>query len=65
MPATVSGSKTVNTAAAPHLTAATLTALLAIAPENLTLAQLDQLHDAVRRTPAGSVPTNTIGACLP
>jgi hypothetical protein len=65
MPATVSGSKTVTTSVSPALTAATLTTLLAIAPENLTLAQLGQLRDACNRGPAGSNPAALVGACLP
>ncbi len=60
MAASVSGAKTVTTDLAPHLTAAQLTTLLAIAPENMTLAQLRQLEDAASRHPKGSNPANTL-----
>jgi hypothetical protein len=61
----LTGTKTVTTDRSPHLTGAVLTALLAKAPEQLTVAELNQLHDAINRSSAGSVPTNTIGTCLP
>jgi hypothetical protein len=64
MAATVSGSKTVLTAVSPGLPASTLTTLLSIAPENLTVAQLGQLKDAISRIPGGGVPTATIGSLL-
>jgi hypothetical protein len=60
----LTGTKTVTKAIAPHLTAAELTALLATAPENLTVAQLEQLHDAVKRAPGGSKPAATLGSIL-
>jgi hypothetical protein len=63
--ATVSGSKTVTTNVSPGLTATALTAILAIAPENLSMAQLGQLRDACNRSGAGSNPNSLIGACLP
>ena len=65
MAASVSASKTVSVAVAPHLSAATLTALMAIAPENLTVAQLDQIKDAINRVVGGGEPTRTIGQLLP
>jgi hypothetical protein len=55
------GSKTVTKDVAPHLTAATLTALLATAPENLTFAQLKQLSDGVKRISGGHAPAATLG----
>ena len=58
------GSKTVTKAVAPHLTAATLTTLLATAPENLTVAQLRQLVDATNHVSGGHEPTQTLGAIL-
>jgi hypothetical protein len=64
MAITFTGSKTVTKAVAPHLTASGLTALLAIAPENMTVAQVKQLVDAVDRVPGGGEPTTTIGALL-
>ena len=65
MAAAVTGSKTVTKDQAAHLTAATLTALLATAPEDLTIRQIGVLLDAVSRVPAGSNPDATIGSCLP
>lgn len=65
MAATVSNSKTVTTNVSPALTASTLTGLLAIAPENLTLAQLKTILDATKRGPHGSNPNATVGQCLP
>jgi hypothetical protein len=63
--AAVTGSKTVTKDQAPHLTAAQLTALMAIAPEDLTLNQLGMLKDALSRVPAASDPSATVGSCLP
>jgi hypothetical protein len=57
------GTKTVTTNLAPHLTAAALTTLLATAPENMTLKQLATLNDAVNRVPAGD-NAKTIGSLL-
>lgn len=64
MAASVSGSKTVTQAVAPHLSASALTALLAIAVENLTVAQLNQIRDALDRIPKGTAPNSTIGSLL-
>jgi hypothetical protein len=64
MAATVTGSKTVNNAVAPHLPAAALTALLATPVENLTIAQFKQLQDAFKRMSGGSDPNRTIGSLL-
>lgn len=64
MAASVTGSKTVNNAVSPSLPASTLTTLLATAPENMTIAQLDQLKDAVKRIPGGGNPAATIGSLL-
>jgi hypothetical protein len=64
MAATVSGSKTVTQNVATHLTAATLTTLLATAVENLTVAQLESLIDAMRRVASGGTPGTTVGALL-
>jgi hypothetical protein len=64
MPASVSGAKTVTNALAPHLSATVLTNLLAIAPENMTVAQMEQLNDAIRRVPKGKEPASTIGSIL-
>jgi hypothetical protein len=58
----LTGTKTVTRAVAPHLTAAGLTALLATALENLTVAQLKELVDAVERVPGGSKPGATLGS---
>ncbi len=50
--------------AAPHLKAATLTALFALAPEQLTVGQLRQLLDTIERAPGGSHPSDTLGAIV-
>jgi len=62
MPATTSGTKTVTKDLAPHLKATYLTTLCASAVENLTIAQLRDLNDAVKRTGKGHDPGQTIGA---
>lgn len=64
MAATVSGSKTVTQNAYPSLTAATLTTLLATAPENLTRVQLGLLFDAMNRVPGGGAPDTRVGDVL-
>ena len=64
MAATVSGAKTVTASVAPHLSAAALTTLMAIAVENLTVAQFMQIHDALRRVSGGTNPGAIIGAIL-
>lgn len=64
MAATTSGTKTVTHSLAPHLTAATLTTILATPIENLTVAQLSQITDALTRLPDGETPTRTVGSLL-
>lgn len=64
MSASTSGTKTVTQPVAPHLTATALTALLATPLENLTVAQLRQIHDALSRIPGGGDQSKTIGALL-
>ena len=64
MAAQVTGSKTVTKAAAPHLTAAYLTTLMATPIELLTVQQLEDILDATKRTKGGDAPHNTIGALL-
>lgn len=64
MSVTVTGTKTVTMSVAPHLTAAVLTALLATPVENLTVAQLDELRDAVNRVAKGAAPSSTVGSLL-
>ena len=64
MSASVSGSKTVNNAVAPHLSAATLTTILATPVESLTVAQFKQLADMLSRISGGGDPTKTIGSFL-
>ena len=61
MAATCSGTKTVTKTLAPHLTAAVLTTLLATPIENLTVAQVQQLIDAIKRVSGGKTPGNVIG----
>ncbi len=64
MAATTSGTKTVTRTVAPHLTAAMLTTLLATPIENLTVAQLEQLLDALKRLSDGKNYARTIGSLL-
>ncbi|HWD97445.1 MAG TPA: hypothetical protein VG345_00335 [Bryobacteraceae bacterium] len=64
MAVNVTGSKTVTLSVAPHLSAAVLTGLLATPMENLTIAQLDQLRDALNRIAKGATPSSTIGSLL-
>jgi hypothetical protein len=64
MAASVSGSKTVNNSVSPQLTGTALTTLLAIAIENLTVAQFKQIADALARVPGGGEPAKTIGTLL-
>jgi hypothetical protein len=63
MPATVTGSKTLTQDASPNLNAALLSTILATAPENLTVAQLAQLHSALA-TVSGDNPAATVGSLL-
>jgi hypothetical protein len=64
MAASTSGTKTVTHTLAPHLTAAILTTLLATPIESLTVAQLKELRDALRRVDDGDNPARTIGSLL-
>ena len=64
MSVTLTGTKTVALGVAPHLTAPVLTTLLATPVENLTVAQLDQLRDAVNRVAKGATPSSTVGSLL-
>ena len=64
MAATTSGTKTVTLTLAPHLAAAMLTTLLATPLENLTILQLNQIHDALKRIPDGKNLARTIGSLL-
>ena len=64
MPATTSGAKTCLVSVSPALTGTVLTSLLAIAVENLTVAQLNQIHDAINRVSGGGASGATIGSLL-
>ena len=66
MAASVSSPKTCSVALYPKYTAAYLTALCAIAPENMTLKQFYQLGDAMQRTPGFSTTDDitTVGTLL-
>ncbi len=64
MAATTSGTKTVTHTLAPHLTAALLTTLLATPIETLTIGQLNELCDALKRVADGQDPVRTIGSLL-
>ena len=59
----ITGTKTVTNTVAPHLPAATLTSLLATAPENWTLKQLRSIEDACARVACGN-DNATIGTLL-
>jgi hypothetical protein len=61
MAAITTGSKTVTRDVGPSHTAAQLTAILAIPVENLTIAQLRLLEEAVRKVSSGHEPKATIG----
>ncbi len=54
--ASTSGTKTVTQSQAPHLSATLLTSLLAVAPQNFTVAQLRTLKDAISRVVGGGNP---------
>lgn len=62
--ATTSGTKTVTQSQAPHLSATLLTNLLAVAPQNLTVAQLGTLKDALSRVAGGGNPATLLGGLL-
>ena len=65
MSASVSTPKTCTVPLSPTDTAAVITALLAIAPENMTVAQLTQLYRIVRlRVSGGGSPTAIVGTLL-
>jgi hypothetical protein len=64
MAATTTGTKTVTRSLAPQLSAAMLTALMATALENLTIAQLNQIYDALKRVTDGKNPLRTIGSLI-
>ncbi len=64
MAVSLTGSKTVNTNVSPTLTAATLTTLLAIPLELMTVGQFKQIADAIRRVPLGNDPATVIGSIL-
>ncbi len=61
MSASTTGGKTVTRSIAPHLSASLLTTILGTALENLTVAQFDSIHDALKRIPKSSDPTAIIG----
>jgi hypothetical protein len=64
MAAATSGTKTVTHSIAPHLSASMLTTLLATPIENLTVVQLEQICDALKRVPNGETPGKTVGSLL-
>jgi hypothetical protein len=66
MAAAVTGSKTLSKDASPLLTAAALTTILALAPENMTVGQFQKIADALSRVPGGTdvAGTKTIGQLL-
>jgi fructose-specific phosphotransferase system IIC component len=64
MAAVVTGSKTVTQGAAPHLSAAKLTVLLANSIENSMVGDLLAILDACHRIPGGDTVGVTIGSIL-
>jgi hypothetical protein len=64
MAVVITGSKTVTRNLAPHLPATMLTTLLATPLENLTVGQMEQIRDAIKRLPDGDNPLHTIGSLL-
>ena len=64
MAVSLTGTKTVTRALAPHLSAEVLTELLATPLEGLTVQQLEQVNDAVSRAPGSHDPKRTIGSLL-
>ena len=64
MAASVSGAKTCTNDASPTENAARLTVLLAIAPENMTVAQLKELLDACQHVSSGDAETAVVGTIL-
>jgi hypothetical protein len=62
MAASVTGSKTVTKDLGPTHTASQLTSILATPIENLTIAQLRLLQEALRKVAKGHEPTATIGS---
>ena len=64
MPAAVTSPKTCTVTVAPHITGAQLTTILAVAPENLTVAQVRILEDAINRVSGGGNAAAVIGTLL-
>jgi hypothetical protein len=64
MAASVSGSKTCSNSPSPQYSAAALTTLLAIAPENMTVAQVLELADVLQYVAGGTSPTAVVGSIL-
>ena len=61
----ISGTKTVTKDSHPGLTAATLTTIMATPVENLTLAQLHHINDALARVSGGHAKAAvTVGSIL-
>lgn len=62
--ASTSNTKTCTVDLAPHLPANLLTAILGLPVENLTVANLDTLKDAISRVSGGNDPHAKLGALL-
>lgn len=62
MAASVTGSATVTYDLAPHLPASLLTTIFATAPENLTVAQIREINDALNRIVVGNPNTAKLGS---
>ena len=64
MSITFTGYMTISRDIDDHYSAATVNALLATAPENLTIANLDKLRNAAHRIQEGENPNVTISTLL-
>lgn len=64
MAAAVTGAKTITLDLSPTLTATALNALIRIAPENMTVAQVRSLGQALNSVAGGHEPTYVVGTLL-
>jgi hypothetical protein len=65
MAVSLTGTRTVAKDVSPTMTAAQLTVIMALAPEQLTVAQLDTLHGAIKHVGNLSESTVTLGTMFP
>ncbi len=64
MAVSVTGTMTLSTDVSPIHDATTLTTLLGKSPEQLTVAQLNYLGEAIKRAPKGEHPSSTLATIL-